>query len=115
MRKRYPQLWAALKNAKTIGQVTAGLVRHYELPADRVNQRGIRAGFGVAWGGKLHERSATGLVASPSAGNVNGKPSAAQDGHIRADIHGNAAKAHVKASGRIEAQLHRWPKMREYA
>jgi Phage tail lysozyme len=37
LRKRYPQLWAALKNAKTIGQVTAGLVRHYELPADQVH------------------------------------------------------------------------------
>ena len=116
LRKRYPKLWAALKNAKTIGQVTAGLVRHYELPADQVHQPGVRAGYGVAWGKRLGDgRRATGLAAV--GGAASGDVNKAAGGHIRADIHvhGDTHKAVVKSKGAIEARLHRWPTMSDYA
>ncbi len=116
LRKRYPQLWEALKNAKTIGQVTGGLVRHYELPADRVHQPGVRAGYGVAWGSRVHDdRRATGLASNAATGSA--KAAAATEGHIEAHVHvhGNVHKATVKTTGRIEASLHRWPKMSDVA
>jgi hypothetical protein len=50
------------------------------------------------------------LLREAKATSNTGKPE--EGGHIRADIHvhGNA-KATVKSVGRIEARLHRWPKM----
>jgi hypothetical protein len=70
----------------------------------------------MAWGARLHDdRKATGLAANGNS--ASGAASAAQGGHIRADvhIHGNAHKAVVKAKGAIEARLHRWPVMSDTA
>ncbi len=60
---------------------------------------------------QINTRKATGLASNPVTGSA--KAAAATEGHIRADvhIHGNVHKATVKTTGRIEASLHRWPKM----
>jgi hypothetical protein len=71
--------------------------------------RALRAGE------DLQTRRATGLASNVATGSA--RAAAATEGHIRADIHvhGNAHKATVKTTGRIEATLHRWPKMSDTA
>jgi hypothetical protein len=116
LRQKYPKLFEALKNAKTVSAAAGALVHHYELPADKYGQSRYRAGLGEAWGKRLHDgRKATGLAANGNS--ASGNASAAQGGHIRADIHvhGNAHKAVVKTKGSIEARLHRWPQMSDMA
>ncbi|QAY95102.1 hypothetical protein CWB41_04640 [Methylovirgula ligni] len=60
-------------------------------------------------------RRATGLAASSATGS--GGAGKAAEGHIRADIHvhGDARKATVKTRGAIEASLHRWPSVQDWA
>jgi hypothetical protein len=71
--------------------------------------RALRAGE------DLDYKKATGLASNVATGSAKG--AAATGGHIRADIHvhGAAHKATVKTTGRIEASLHRWPKMSDTA
>ncbi len=116
LRNKYPKLFEALKNARSVSAAAGALVQHYELPADKYGQSRYRAGLGLAWGKRLHDdRRATGLASNAATGSA--KAAAATQGHIRADIHvhGNTHKATVKTTGRIEASLHRWPKMSDVA
>jgi hypothetical protein len=112
LKTRYPKLWDQLRRTGiSIGQAAHGLVRHYELPADPEGQSRLRGGFGAAWGGRLHDRKATGLADGGSA--PSGGKAPPEGGHIRADVHvhGDVKKATVRSVGRIEAKLHRWPQM----
>jgi hypothetical protein len=116
LRQKYPKLWEALKNAKSVSAAAGALVQRYELPADKYGQSRYRAGLGLAWGKRLQDgRRATGLAVNGNS--ASGNASAAQGGHIRADvhIHGPAHKTTLKTRGAIEARLHRWPVMSDYA
>ena len=53
LRQKYPKLWEALKNAKSVSAAAGALVQHYELPADKYGQSRYRAGLGLAWGKRL--------------------------------------------------------------
>ena len=55
-------------------------------------------------------RRATGRLSDNST--ASGRAATGPQGTIRADIHvhGDAKKAIVKSTGKIETKLHRWPK-----
>lgn len=71
--------------------------------------RGLRAGE------DLQTRRATGLASTDTAAHKAAKAEAA---HVKAEIHIKGAgveRAHIKARGAIEASLHRWPVIGEFA
>ena len=72
----------------------------------------------LAWRGAsgLHDgRKATGLAANGNSASGNVHKGA--DGHVEAHIHvhGSGHKTTLKTRGAIEAKLHRWPQMHDYA